>query len=537
MLVFGLSLGSFYGLVTLGFVIFFKSTGVINFAHGAIVLIAGHLLFVAAVGGLHAAFSLAFLIALLAVALLATGSRLCREFLGRHQIDDYAWALYYLGSVSGSFFGVDQASIGVPLTGQLVIDGVHIDHIRIPAIFESIVCIAALAIFFNRTRLGLSMRIVATDPEVSMVLGINVRLVHAVAWAIAGILGLVAVTFLGSQPGYGLQPATAYVAFRAFPAAVLGDMASLPGVVVGGLLIALVEVPMAGYQPKPLPWARQGLLYRQWLHYDDRNIIDMAGGNFRGDQRRVLVTATHLPLFGWLLGAASGIGTSATDILANAGAKVTACDRDKDRLTAIERNQGNSGKVLPIYADIAEQRDVQEAGKTCCAQFSRIDAVLHFAAILDRHNIDGLTPEIWDSVMRVNLRGTFLVVQAVLGHMRAQGGGRIVLTASDSARMRSLVSGPIYAASKGGVIALTHILALYLSPSKIIVNAVCQGFTITGTSKGWAPELNSNVSKRTPLGRLGQPDEIARVAVFLASDSADFITGEVVEVNGGIHFD
>ncbi len=237
----------------------------------------------------------------------------------------------------------------------------------------------------------------------------------------------------------------------------------------------------------------------------------------------------------FVTGAASGIGASATQLLASAGAKVGACDRDKEKLD--DMRSGN-GSVMPFYADIAQQRDIQNAVNACHKQFGRIDGVLHFAAVLDRHNIDELTPEIWDAVMSVNLRGTYLVVQSVLGFMRAQGGGRIVLTASDSARMGgSWVSGPAYAASKGGVIALTHTLAFYLGPSKINVNAVCPGLTMTGMSKGWAQELIDNISKRTPLGRLAQPEDVAKVAVFLASDAAGFMTGEVVEVNGGIHFD
>jgi len=121
--------------------------------------------------------------------------------------------------------------------------------------------------------------------------------------------------------------------------------------------------------------------------------------------------------------------------------------------------------------------------------------------------------------------------------MRAQGGGRIVLTASDAARMGSMMSGPAYAASKGGVIALTHTLALYLGRDNITVNGISPGPAMTGMLKGWAPELLANVTKRTPLGRLAQPDDVARVAVFLVSEAAGFMTGEVVEVNGGIHFD
>jgi branched-chain amino acid transport system permease protein len=263
LLVYGLSLGSLYGLVALGFVVVFKSTGVLNFAHGAIVLIAGYFLFLAGAGGLQAPFALAFVIALAAVVLFSVAiERLVLGYAARSSADTklmITLGLYIvLVTTAEAFFGVNQVSIGVPLNGQFVIGGVHMDHIRLAAIAGSFVCVGALALFFNRTRFGLSMRIVATDPEVATVLGINVRAVHAVAWAIAGILGLVAVTFLGSLPGYGLQPATAYVAFRAFPAAVLGGMASLPGAVVGGLLIGLVEVLMAGYQPVLFPWLGNG---------------------------------------------------------------------------------------------------------------------------------------------------------------------------------------------------------------------------------------------------------------------------------------
>lgn len=263
LLVYGLSLGSLYGLVALGFVVIFKSTGVLNFAHGAIVLIAGYLLYIAGVGGLHAPFALAFVLALVAIAVFSVAiERLVLGYAATSSADTklmITLGLYIvLVTWAEAYFGVNQVSIGVPLNGQIVIAGVHIDHIRLAAIVGSFVCVAALALFFNRTRLGLAMRIVATDPEVATVLGINVQGVHAVAWAIAGILGLVAVTFLGSIPGYGLQPATAYVAFRAFPAAVLGGISSLPGAVVGGLLIGLVEVMMAGYQPQLLPWLGNG---------------------------------------------------------------------------------------------------------------------------------------------------------------------------------------------------------------------------------------------------------------------------------------
>jgi branched-chain amino acid transport system permease protein len=259
----GLSLGALYGLIALGFVVIFKSTGVINFAHGAIVLVAGYLLYVTGAGGLHAPFVVAFLLALAAIAALSVAiERLVLGHAARSSADTklmITLGLYIvLITLAEASFGNGQVAIGVPVGGQSQIGGVHLDHIRLAALPASFLCVATLAVFFNRSRLGLSMRVVAADPEVATGLGINVKVIHSVAWAIAGVLALVAVTFLGSLPGYGLQPSTADVAFRAFPAAVLGGMMSLPGAVVGGLVIGLVEVMTSGYQPTVLPWLGNG---------------------------------------------------------------------------------------------------------------------------------------------------------------------------------------------------------------------------------------------------------------------------------------
>ena len=118
-----------------------------------------------------------------------------------------------------------------------------------------------------------------------------------------------------------------------------------------------------------------------------------------------------------------------------------------------------------------------------------------------------------------------------------RGSGSIVLTASDSARVGGVASGPAYAASKGGVIALTRSLARALGPKGVRVNAINPGVVESTMTRSWPRELLSETAKRTPLGRIGQPGDIADVACFLASDAARFMTGEIVEVNGGFYFD
>jgi 3-oxoacyl-[acyl-carrier protein] reductase len=139
--------------------------------------------------------------------------------------------------------------------------------------------------------------------------------------------------------------------------------------------------------------------------------------------------------------------------------------------------------------------------------------------------------------LSVNLKGTFFVAKAVATHMVAQKSGSIVLTASDSARVGGVAGGPAYVASKGGVIALTRSLAKALGPHGIRVNAINPGVVDTPMTSSWPVAVKQGAIDRTPLGRLARPADIADVACFLAGDQARFITGEIVEVNGGAYFD
>jgi NAD(P)-dependent dehydrogenase (short-subunit alcohol dehydrogenase family) len=165
---------------------------------------------------------------------------------------------------------------------------------------------------------------------------------------------------------------------------------------------------------------------------------------------------------------------------------------------------------------------------------------LHFAGVIDTHGIEDTSVGHWNRVISINLLGTFLMVQAVSPLMKKQGGGRIVLTASDAARKGASISGPAYAASKGGVIALTRDFAMKLGPFGISVNAICPGIVLTPMVTNEVKISQAVIDKvvgRTPLGRLGKPDDIAAAAIMLLTDAAKFINGEIVEVNGGFFFD
>lgn len=232
-------------------------------------------------------------------------------------------------------------------------------------------------------------------------------------------------------------------------------------------------------------------------------------------------------------GAAGGIGEVAARRLAAVGATVVGCDVNRDGLEALAA----SAEVSTLPIDVGDPASIEQATTMLRERHGRLDALLHFAAILDSRRLEDVTVEIWDRVLAVNLRGSFLLVQALAPLMLERDRGTIVLTASDSARHGSLVSGPAYAASKGGVIALTRSLAAYLGPKGIRVNAVCPGLALTGMSGDWSQQLIDEVSARTPLGRLANADDIADVALFLASEASRWVTGEVVEANGGYYFD
>jgi 3-oxoacyl-[acyl-carrier protein] reductase len=139
--------------------------------------------------------------------------------------------------------------------------------------------------------------------------------------------------------------------------------------------------------------------------------------------------------------------------------------------------------------------------------------------------------------MDINLWGTFVIGKVFAAHMVQAGSGRIVLTASNAARAGSTTSSPAYAASKGGVIALTRTMARQLGPHGVTVNAISPGFTMTDMAFAWSDELIADMSRRTPLGRLAQPEDVARAAVALSTDLMGFVTGHVLDVNGGFRFD
>lgn len=237
-------------------------------------------------------------------------------------------------------------------------------------------------------------------------------------------------------------------------------------------------------------------------------------------------------------GAASGIGQACARDLAADGHRVLALDLDAGAVAAALPGAGNS--VIPFAADVASPEDCERAVETAVERFGGLDAMIHFAAIHSKTTWSALDAEEFNRVLAVNVTGSFLMSQAAAGPMAAGGGGSIVLTASGIVHVGGVGGdgrgGPAYASSKAAIIGLTRSLARSLGPDGIRVNAVAPGSTDTAMTSEYSAEARAQVGRSVLVGRMGRAEEIADAARFLISERASYISGEVMNVNGGASF-
>ncbi len=231
-------------------------------------------------------------------------------------------------------------------------------------------------------------------------------------------------------------------------------------------------------------------------------------------------------------GAASGIGNECARALAARGAAVVLADLPGE---ALERSA--SGLGTAVATDVTDPEQCRRLVAEVVAQHGTVDVVVTCAGIFSDTAFDGLSLAEWHRVLAVNLTGTMLVVQAALPVMMERRRGRIVTIASLAAQTGGLAAGAAYAASKGGVVALTKSIARFAGPHGITVNAVNPGVIETPLIAAWPEEARQRTLSATPLGRVGTPAEVAAVVTWLASDGAGFVTGAHVDVNGGLLMD
>jgi len=235
-------------------------------------------------------------------------------------------------------------------------------------------------------------------------------------------------------------------------------------------------------------------------------------------------------------GAASGIGLACTHDLLADGNRVTAFDLEMESLKRVHPD--TPAELILFAGDVSVEESCNAAVAATTSQFGGLDAVIHFAAIHSTKAWDEISPEEFTRVLEVNVTGAFLIARAAARYMIGAGGGAIVLTGSGSVYISGVGGGsgrggPAYVSSKGGIQVLTRALARALGPQGVRVNAVSPGSTETPMIAEYSEEARQCVRARTPLGRIGDPHEIAAVARFLIGDGASYINGETIQVNGG----
>ncbi|MBT3345618.1 MAG: SDR family oxidoreductase [Gemmatimonadetes bacterium] len=236
-------------------------------------------------------------------------------------------------------------------------------------------------------------------------------------------------------------------------------------------------------------------------------------------------------------GAGRGIGRAIAHVLARAGAKVALASRTTEQLEAVAGELADAGvdadRTLVLPTDVAEETQVAATIQRIMETWGRLDILVNNAGLIDFGPLEKIEPEGWHRVIEANLTGPYLCSRAAAPHLSASGEGRIINITSVSAQTGGVSGGVHYTASKGGLAAMTKTLARDLASSGVTVNSISPG-QIDADPNLLTQEQRQHVTGLIPLGRLGEPEEIAYAALFLASPMAAYITGTTIDVNGGI---
>jgi 3-oxoacyl-[acyl-carrier protein] reductase len=234
-------------------------------------------------------------------------------------------------------------------------------------------------------------------------------------------------------------------------------------------------------------------------------------------------------------GASQGIGWEVAQALVVAGAKVAVAARTEEKLALLVGEiTAAGGEALAVKMDVADAAQVKAGFKQVTEKFGRLDILVNNAAITRDGLAVRMKPDDWDVVIRTNLTGAYLCIQQALGTMLRARAGRIINVASVVAQMGNAGQAN-YVAAKAGLIGLTKAMAMEIASRNITVNAVAPGFIETPMTNVLSDKVKEELKGRIPLGRLGVARDVASAIVFLASDEAAYITGHVLDINGGLY--
>jgi 3-oxoacyl-[acyl-carrier protein] reductase len=234
-------------------------------------------------------------------------------------------------------------------------------------------------------------------------------------------------------------------------------------------------------------------------------------------------------------GGAQGIGKAIAGEFCIEGARTVILDiNDEKGIEAETEIKNKGGEITYFHCDVSKPQEIDKVIPNIIEKYSSINILINNAGILHSTSIEEITEDEWDRMMAVNLKSMFFMCQKVLPSFRKAGGGKIVNVSSLAGRMGGIANGLGYTATKSAMIGLTYGFARRLAKDNINVNAVAPGPTETDILKAFTPEKREELRQSIPIKRLGTPQDIANTVVFLASPKASFITGAVLDVNGGI---
>jgi 3-oxoacyl-[acyl-carrier protein] reductase len=234
-------------------------------------------------------------------------------------------------------------------------------------------------------------------------------------------------------------------------------------------------------------------------------------------------------------GASQGIGQAIAVRLAATGATVALAARNQEKLEqVVQQITAAGGKAAPFQLDVSDEEQIKSVVRAAIAQFGRLDILVNNAGITRDQLVMRMKRADWDAVLNTNLTSAYLCTQQVISPMLKQRWGRIINVTSIFGQIGQAGQAN-YASSKAGLIGLTKAIARELGSRNITCNAVAPGFIETNMTADLGDDFKQNALKNIPLARIGTPEDVAGAVAFLASDDASYITGHVLDVNGGLH--